>query len=78
MKSKELHDDPALELSMIMSPFNEFFTWKTTPIAELIEVTDTKVHFKTGSGSEYLLLKGDMELFKSEEYIKIIDNFHNG
>ena len=31
---KSKHDGPAVNRSLIMSPFNEFFTWQTTPITK--------------------------------------------
>jgi hypothetical protein len=52
---KGLHDKPQVGYSLIMSPFNPIsFTWMTTEVTELIEVTDNFVHFKT-KNSEYKL-----------------------
>jgi hypothetical protein len=42
--------------SLLMSPFNMFYTWQTTSIIKIIEKTDTFVHFKT-KNSEYKLYK---------------------
>jgi hypothetical protein len=42
-----------------MSPFNEFFTWQTTTITEIVEQMDNYIKFKT-TNSNY-------ELFKLEE-----------
>lgn len=53
---KAKHDKPAIGRSLIMSPFNEFFTWQTTPIVELLEDTDGLIKFKTGN-SNYTLTK---------------------
>ena len=53
---KDKHDTPEIDRSLIMSPFNQFFTWQTTTITELIEVTDDLIRFKT-INSEYELRK---------------------
>jgi hypothetical protein len=50
------HDEPAIGRSLIMSPFNHFFTWQTTIITELIEVKDDYIKFKT-ENSTYELFK---------------------
>jgi hypothetical protein len=34
---KAKHDEPAIGRSLIMSPFNQFFTWQTTPVTEILE-----------------------------------------
>lgn len=34
---KKKHPLPAPGLSLIMSPFNQFFTWQTTIITEIVE-----------------------------------------
>jgi len=34
---KEKYDEPKVGRSLLMSPFNNFFTWQTTPILEIIE-----------------------------------------
>ena len=34
---KDKHDTPTIGRSLIMSPFNQFFTWQTTTITEIIE-----------------------------------------
>lgn len=48
------HQEPLLETSLIMSPFNAFFTWQTTVITEILEKREDYVHFKT-KNSEYEL-----------------------
>jgi hypothetical protein len=53
---KEKHDEPYIGLSLIMSPFNEFFTWQTTPITEIIEKKESYLKFKT-ENSVYELYK---------------------
>ena len=53
---KSKHDEPMVNRSLLMSPFNHFFTWQTTPITEIIEQRDGYVKFKT-SNSLYELYK---------------------
>ena len=53
---KERHDKPAIGLSLIMSPFNQFFTWQTTPITEIVKEQDDYIKFKT-KNSNYELWK---------------------
>ena len=47
------HDEPAIGRSLMMSPFNIFFTWQTTPITAF-EVTEVGVEFVT-ENSNYVL-----------------------
>ena len=54
------HDEPEVGRSLMMSPFNEFFTWQTTSITEIIEQNETYIKFKTGN-SIYELNKIDNE-----------------
>lgn len=42
--------------SLIMSPFNSFFTWQTTEVIKILEQTDYFVRFKT-KNSEYKLTR---------------------
>ena len=53
---KEKHDKPAVGLSLLMSPFNMFFTWQTTPITEIVEEREDYIKFKT-LNSNYELWK---------------------
>lgn len=55
-KFKEAFEEPAVGRSLLMSPFNMFFTWQTTTITEIIE--SDPLHFKT-SNSEYKLYKDE-------------------
>ena len=55
-KFKERHDEPIIGRSLLMSPFNQFFTWQTTPITEIIEQEDHYIKFKT-QNSNYKLSK---------------------
>ena len=51
---KESYDEPAINRSLLMSPFNFGFTWQTTVIDEIIEKTEDLVKFKT-KNSIYIL-----------------------
>ena len=53
-RGKAMHDKPQIGYSLMMSPFNDMFTWMTTIITEIIEESDNYVHFKT-ENSEYKL-----------------------
>ena len=53
---KAKHTDPAIGRSLIMSPFNDFYTWQTTIITEIVEERDGYVKFKT-ENSVYELIK---------------------
>ena len=46
---KAKHDEPGVGRSLIMSPFNDFFTWQTTSVTEIIAATPNLdyVKFKT-------------------------------
>lgn len=57
---KAKYDEPAEGRSLLMSPFNAYFTWQTTRITELIEVSDTVIKFKT-ENSDYTLKIGEMD-----------------
>ena len=53
---KAEHDEPAVGYSLLMSPFNQFFTWQTTGITEVVEQRDDYIKFNT--------LNSVYELFK--------------
>jgi len=55
---KAKHNDFAIGRSLIMSPFNEFFTWQTTPITKILAATadSSYIKFET-ENSEYELTK---------------------
>jgi hypothetical protein len=53
---KEDHSKPAVGRSLLMSPFNDYFTWMTTNITEILEDQDDYVKFKT-KNSTYELYK---------------------
>ena len=53
---KERYDEIGLNRSLIMSPFNDYFTWQTTTVTEILEHTDEYVKFKT-TNSIYTLSK---------------------
>ena len=53
---KTKHDKPEIGLSLLMSPFTQFFTWQTTPITEIVEKREDYIKFKT-QNSNYELWK---------------------
>jgi len=55
-KFKSKHDEPAVDRSLIMSPFNDYFTWQTTIITEIVKQRDGYIKFKT-ENSNYELFK---------------------
>ena len=44
---KAEHGKPAIGRSLIMSPFNQFFTWQTTTITEIVEEREDYIKFNT-------------------------------
>lgn len=44
---KSSHEDIAVDRSLLMSPFNEFFTWQTTNVKEILEEKEGYIKFKT-------------------------------
>jgi len=57
-KFKSKHSQPGIGRSLIMSPFNDFFTWQTTGVTEILACTPDceYVKFKT-TNSTYELSK---------------------
>jgi hypothetical protein len=55
-KFKAQHEEIAINCSLLMSPFNQFFTWETTPVTEILEIKDNYIKFKTRN-SNYVLYK---------------------
>lgn len=53
---KDQHNEIGLNRSLLMSPFNDFFTWQTTTVTEILEQNDEYVKFKTNN-SVYTLSK---------------------
>jgi len=53
---KAKHAEPGVGRSLLMSPFNEFFTWQTTVVTEIVEQRDDYIKFHTGN-STYELVK---------------------
>jgi len=53
---KEKHTEPAIGRSLLMSPFNNFFTWQTTVVTEIVEQKEDYIKFKT-ENSNYELFK---------------------
>jgi len=55
-KFKANHETIAVNFSLLMSPFNGFFTWQTTLVTEIVEEREDYVKFKT-ENSTYELFK---------------------
>ena len=53
------HENPQIGFSLLLSPFNIYFTWMTTLVTEILEQKDNYIHFKT-ENSEYELFKENM------------------
>lgn len=53
---KAKHDSIAIGRSLLMSPFNDFFTWQTTDVTEIIEQREDYIKFNT-KNSTYELHK---------------------
>ena len=53
---KSKHDEIAVGRSLLMSPFNAFFTWQTTVITKIIEQKENYIKFNT-TNSIYELFK---------------------
>lgn len=53
---KEKHTEPAIGRSLLMSPFNDFFTWQTTDVTKIVEQREDYIKFKT-QNSNYELFK---------------------
>ena len=55
---KAEHKEPAVGRSLIMSPFNQFFTWQTTSITEIVESSEDGSYLKFNTrNSTYELFK---------------------
>ena len=55
-KYKADFQDIAVGRSLLMSPFNIYFTWQTTPVTEILSKTDNYIRFAT-ENSIYELFK---------------------
>jgi 3-phenylpropionate/cinnamic acid dioxygenase small subunit len=53
---RERYDEIGVGRSLLMSPFNDFFTWQTTTVTEIVEDRDDYIKFKT-QNSNYELFK---------------------
>ena len=53
---KAKYDKPDIGRSLLMSPFNQFFTWQTTTLTEIVEEREDYIKFKT-ENSNYELWK---------------------
>ncbi len=55
-KYKADFEDIAVGRSLLMSPFNIYFTWQTTPVTEILSKTENYIRFAT-ENSIYELFK---------------------
>ena len=55
-KYKADFEDIAVGRSLLMSPFNMYFTWQTTPVTEILSETENYIRFAT-ENSIYELFK---------------------
>jgi hypothetical protein len=54
------HQEPAIGRSLLMSPFNDYFTWMTTDVVEIVEESEGYIKFKTKNSTyELWKLKND-------------------
>jgi len=53
---KDQFEEIGLNRSLVMSPFDDSFTWQTTPVTEILEQREDYFKFKTGN-SNYELFK---------------------
>lgn len=60
-RGKEMHEKPDVGLSLIMSPFNMFYTWMTTEVTEVLECSENYIKFKT-KNSDYELIKEEYDI----------------
>jgi hypothetical protein len=44
---KEKYDEIGLNRSLVMSPFNQYFTWQTTLVTEILDQKEDYIKFKT-------------------------------
>lgn len=56
---KEKHDGPDVGRSLLMSPFNRYFTWQTTIITGVLEENGKNIKFKTENSIYHLKYIGD-------------------
>lgn len=56
-KYKADFPEVAVGRSLIMSPFNDFFTWQTTPVTEIVEQREDYIKFKTENSNYELFIK---------------------
>jgi hypothetical protein len=53
---KEGFDEIAVGRSLIMSPFNDFFTWHTTIVTEIVEQREDYIKFNTENSNYELFV----------------------
>jgi len=55
---KDKHKDIGIGYSLLMSPFNNNFTWQTTAVTEITKADASHIKFKTGN-SNYTIYKNN-------------------
>ena len=55
-KYRDGFDEIAVGRSLIMSPFNDFFTWHTTLVTEIVEQREDYIKFNTENSSYELFV----------------------
>lgn len=53
---KARHNSVAIGRSLVMSPFNQFFTWQTTLVTEIVEQREDYIKFKTNNSNYELFV----------------------
>jgi len=53
---KEKYDEIGIGRSLMMSPFNQFFTWQTTAVTEIVEERDDYIKFKSQNSNYELFM----------------------
>jgi len=48
---------PKINSSLLLSPFNEFFTWQTTSITKILKIKNNYIKFETKNSSYELFYK---------------------
>jgi hypothetical protein len=58
-KGDSLHDECAIGRSLILAPYNEFHTWLTTPITEIIHQSPDLIEFRTENSTYRLTISSE-------------------
>lgn len=58
------HDDIAVGRGLFMGPFNDHFTWRTTPVTKIVKESEGYVKFKTENSTYELYYSKKLKLVK--------------